>query len=68
VKGGKTVAQKKQYKGDPDFYERKLARIMERMGTTDCKHNWDRRGIAWIEFRLKGQLYRFDHSVERTIY
>jgi hypothetical protein len=58
------MATKKQYAG-PDAYEAKLARVMERMGATEYNYNWDRR-MAWVEFRLKGQLYRFDHSVEKA--
>lgn len=55
---------KKQY-ASPDAYEAKLERVMERMGASDYNYNWDRH-VAWVEFRLKGQLYRFDHSVEKA--
>lgn len=55
---------KKQY-ASPDAYEAKLARVMERFGTDDYNFNWDRH-MAWVEFRLKNQLYRFDHSVEKA--
>lgn len=58
------MATKKQY-ASPDAYEAKLERVMERMGATSCNYNWDRH-MAWVEFRLKGQLYRFDHSVEKA--
>lgn len=59
------MATKKQY-ASPDAYEAKLARVMERMGATEYNYNWDRH-MAWVEFRLKsGQLYRFDHSVEKA--
>lgn len=58
------MATRKQY-ASPDAYEAKLARVMERMGATDYNYNWDRH-MAWVEFRLKGQLYRFDHSVEKA--
>ena len=58
------MAGKKQYAG-PEVYEAKLARVMERFGATDFNYNWDRH-MAWVEFRLKGQLYRFDHSVEKA--
>lgn len=27
--------------------------------------NWDRRG-CWVEFRYRGELYRFDHSIEKA--
>lgn len=58
------MATKKQY-ASPDAYEAKLARVMERFGTENYNYNWDRH-MAWVEFRLKGQLYRFDHSVEKA--
>ena len=54
------VAQRKQY-ASPDAYEAKLARVIERMGATEYNYNWDRH-MAWVEFRLKGQLYRFDQN------
>ena len=55
---------KKSY-GPADTYERKLARVMERLEVEDYNWNWDRHG-CWIEFRLKGELYRFDHTVEKA--
>jgi hypothetical protein len=58
------MAKKKQY-ADADVYERKLDKVMERFGTTDYTFNWDRFG-SWVEFRYKGKLYRFDHSVEKA--
>lgn len=58
------MAASKKYAGS-DFYERKLVKIMERFEATDCNYNWDRHA-AWIEFRMKGQLYRFDHSLENA--
>lgn len=55
---------KKQY-GSPDQYEAKLDRVMERLGVESYNYNWDRWG-CWVEFRYKGDLYRFDHSVEKA--
>lgn len=55
---------KKQY-GAADAYERKLKRVMERLGVKKYNWNWDRWG-CWIEFRYKGELYRFDHSIEKA--
>lgn len=57
------MATKKQYT-DPEFYEKKLARVTERMGVSWYNYDWTRH-MAFVEFRLKGQLYRFDHSVEK---
>lgn len=51
--------------GAADQYERKLEKVMERFGTKDFNYNFDRHG-CWIEFRYKGQLYRFDHSVAKA--
>jgi len=58
------MATKKQY-ASPDAYEAKLIRVMERFGTEDYNYNWDRH-MAWVEFRIKGQLYRFDYSIEKA--
>ena len=58
------MATKKQY-ASAEIYENKLARVMERFDAEDYNYNWDRH-MAWVEFRLKGQLYRFDHSVEKA--
>lgn len=55
---------KKQY-GSADQYERKLEKVMERLGVDSFNFNWDRWG-CWIEFRYRGELYRFDHSIEKA--
>lgn len=59
------MATRKQYTAGAEAYVSKLARVMERFGASDFNYNWDRH-MAWVEFRLKGQLYRFDHSVEKA--
>lgn len=58
------MAVKKQYK-DAAFYESKLDKVMERFGATEHNYDWSRHA-AWVEFRLHGQLYRFDHSVDKA--
>lgn len=58
------MAKRKQY-GDPDFYEKKLAKVMERLGADGFNFNWSRDN-CFVEFRYKGELYRFDHSVEKA--
>lgn len=60
------MAKRKQY-ADPYYYENKLSRVMERLGLErdDYNYNFDRRG-CWVEFRYKGELYRFDHTVEKA--
>jgi len=55
---------KKQY-GSPDQYEGKLSRVMERLGVDSYNYNWDRHG-CWVEFRYKGDLYRFEHSIAKA--
>lgn len=54
----------KQY-ASASSYEDKLKRVMERLEIKDFNWNYDRHG-AWVEFRYKGLLYRFDHSVEKA--
>lgn len=54
----------KQY-ADAPFYESKLSKVMERFKIMEYNYDWGRHG-AWIEFRYKGNLYRFDHSVEKA--
>lgn len=51
--------------GTPEQYEDKLAKVMQRFGTDDYNFDWSRRG-GWVEFRIDGQLYRFDHSVDKA--
>ena len=59
-----TVERRKQY-ADPDFYERKLKQVMERLGVDEYDWNWDRHG-CWVQFRLKSELYRFEHSLQKA--
>lgn len=54
----------KQY-ADASTYEVKLKRVMERLNIKEFNWNYDRHG-SWVEFRYKGSLYRFDHSVEKA--
>jgi hypothetical protein len=50
-----------------DTYEKKLYRVMERFGIPKKDVNWDcNRFECYVEFRYKGQLYRFDHSVAKA--
>ena len=55
---------KKQY-GSPDQYETKLTRVMERLEISEYNFNWDR-WRCWVEFRYRGELNRFEHSVEKA--
>jgi hypothetical protein len=55
---------KKQY-GDADSYERKLERVMERLGIKEFDYNFDRHG-CWVQFKYKGEVYQFEHSIEKA--
>ena len=50
---------------EPSTYEAKLEKVMARLGAEQFDYDWSRRE-CWIEFRYKGQLYRFSHSVENA--
>ena len=54
----------KQY-ATVDIYEKKLKRVMERFGVKDYNYDWNRTS-SWIEFKYKGDVYRFDHSIENA--
>ncbi|HBV87049.1 MAG TPA: hypothetical protein DEF42_10450 [Desulfosporosinus sp.] len=58
------MGAKKQY-GDSDSYERKLERVMERIGVKEFTYNFDRFG-CWVEFRYQNELYRFEHSIDKA--
>lgn len=53
------------YKGDLSSFEGKMERVAKRFNATDLNYGVGR-AEAWVEFRLKGQLYRFDHSAEKA--
>lgn len=55
---------RKQY-GPVDEYERKLHRVMRRLGVKRYTWNWDRWG-AWVQFEYKGELYCFEYSVAKA--
>lgn len=58
------MSASKQY-GSGEDYEKKLGRVMERLGVSVVNYNWDRFG-CYIEFRYKNDLYRFDHTIEKA--
>lgn len=58
------MGRSKQYAAAAN-YESKLARVMERLGVEQYDYNWDRHG-CWVQFRYRGELYQFDHSIERA--
>ena len=58
------MGAKKQY-ATPDVYERKLEKVMTRFGVEEYDYNFDRHG-CWVQFRIKGDMYRFDHSTTKA--
>lgn len=54
----------KQY-AEASTYEAKLEKVMQRFGVDKYDYNWDRFS-CWVEFWYKGQLYRFEHSIENA--
>ncbi len=61
------MPKRQQYKGTAAYYENKLTRVMERFGVADKDWNFGRdRFECWVQFRYKGELYRFDHSLEKA--
>ena len=54
----------KQY-AEPAAYEAKLEKVIARMEVSEYNYDWSRFG-CWVEFYYKGQLYRFEHSVENA--
>ncbi len=54
----------KQY-AEASAYETKLEKVMSRLGVEKYDYNWDRFS-CWVEFLYKGQLYRFEHSIENA--
>lgn len=55
---------KKQYQ-NAESYEKKLERVMERFGTSEFDFDFSRRS-AWVQFKLRGKWYRFEHSLEKA--
>lgn len=51
--------------GKPELYEQKLERVMNRLGVDSYDYHWDRFG-CFVQFEYKGQLYRFEHSVQKA--
>lgn len=49
----------------PEMYETKLERVMARLGIQEYDYDWSRHG-CWVTFVYKGNVYRFEHSLERA--
>lgn len=50
---------------DSHYYENKLARVMARFGVEDYDFALTRYG-GWVEFRYKGEVYRFEHDIKNA--
>jgi hypothetical protein len=55
----------KEFSGSMATYDRKLEKVMERLGVSNYNWNHDRHG-GWVEFTYKQELYRFDYSIYRA--
>lgn len=54
----------KKYSTSVD-YEKKLKSVMEKLSVEKYNYDWSRKD-CYIEFFYKGQLYRFEHSLEKA--
>jgi hypothetical protein len=61
------MATKKNTYQAASYYQSKLKNVMARFGVKEGEYTFDY-GLrsSYIEFKLKGQLYRFDHSIEKA--
>lgn len=59
------MATRKFYKDPPEAYEKKLHRVMSRIGSDHYDYDYGRRD-AWVEFFLYGRAYRFEQNVDKA--
>ena len=60
---------KKQYSGDTAAFEKKLARVMERLGVEKYTYDWTsgRTGSScYVEMRYGASTYRFENSSDKS--
>lgn len=63
------MTQKKKYSSTGEDMERKLARVMERLGVEKYDYDWaQRRGGAecYVEMVYRGAAYRFENSAAKS--
>ena len=63
------MGTKKQYCGDTGDMEKKLARVMQRLGVEhyQCDWNQSRAGSScWVEMRYGASTYRFENSTKKS--
>ena len=60
---------KKQYRGDMTAFEKKLGRVMERLGVEKYQYDWTQRkggSSCFVEMQYAGRTYRFENSTEKS--
>jgi len=60
---------KKQYSGDTTAFEKKLGRVMERLGVQKYQCDWTQGktgSSCWVEMHYGGSVYRFENSTEKS--
>lgn len=60
---------KKQYAGTTEDFEKKLGRVMERLGVEQYQSNWTQSkggSSCFVEMRYGGAAYRFENSTEKS--
>lgn len=60
---------KKQYTGTTENFEKKLGRVMDRLGVEKYQSNWSQgKGGAncFVEMMYGGKVYRFENSSEKS--
>lgn len=60
---------KKQYSGDTATFEKKLGRVMERLGVKKYQYDWTQSkngSSCFIEMHYGGSVYRFENSTEKS--
>ena len=60
---------KKQYTGTTDDFEKKLGRVMERLGVKKYQSNWSQGkdgANCFVEMVFGGQVYRFENSSKKS--
>lgn len=63
------MGRTKQYRGDIAAFEKKLARVMERLGVEHYQYDWmQQRGgsSCYVEMRYGASTYRFENSADKS--
>lgn len=63
------MATKKQYSGDTSVFEKKLSRVMERLGVQKYQCDWTQSkngSSCYVEMHYGGSVYRFENSTEKS--